>query len=157
MIQTEKFEIRKKEYLSIVYRVVLKKKWWLFAIAWFAGLLILLDPEKDFFKILIMILFFAYPLIVLFEFWRFANSKQNKLFFVERRYEFFNDKMVSYVGENSESTIALENFVKTFELNDVYLLYISKNSSVYFPKRIFRSIEDENWFRENIFMPVKRK
>jgi len=136
---------------------MLKKKWWLFALTWFAGVLILLDQEKDIFKILIMVLVFAYPLLVFFEYWRFANSKQNKLFFIERQYEIFDDKIVSYVGENSESTIAIENFVKTFELNDVYLLYISKNSSVYFPKRIFQSKEDENWFRENIFLPVKRK
>lgn len=157
MIKTLKFEITKKEYLSIIYRVVVKKKWWLFLLCWFAGLLIILDEQKDTLEIFFIVILIAYPFLVIFEYWRFANSKQNKLFFVERQYEIFNDKMVSYVGENSESTIEIEYFVKTFELNDVYLLYISKNSSVYFPKRIFQSKEDENWFRDNIFLPIKRK
>ena len=157
MIKTKKFEITKKEYLSIICRVLLKKKWWLFALAWLIGLTFLLDEEKDTFKIFIIVFAFIYPFLVFFEYWRFANSKQNKLIFVERQHEIYDDKIISYVGNSSESTIAIENFVKTFELDDVYLLYISKNSSIYFPKRIFQNKEDENWFRENIFMPIKRK
>lgn len=157
MIKTKKFEITEREYLSIICRTLIKKKWWIFALMWFIGFLIAVDGEKNTFNTFIMIFSFSYPFIIFFEYWRFANSKQNKLIFVEREHEIFSDKIVSHVGNGSESTIAIENFIKTFELKDVYLLYISKNASIYFPKRIFQSIEDEKWFREKIFLKIKGK
>jgi hypothetical protein len=104
-----------------------------------------------------MVLFFCFPFLMFFEYWRFASSKQNQLIFRERQHKIYSDKIVSVFDSNTESTIALENFIKTFELKDVYLLYISKNQSIYFPKRIFQSHEDEMWFREKIFLKVKNK
>jgi len=124
---------------------------------WLTALVIAFEENKDSFEIFLMLFSFFYPLIVFFEYWRFANSKQNKLIFTERQHEVFTDRIVSHLGNATESTIALENFIKVSELKDVYLLYISKNQSVYFPKRIFETTEDENWFRNEIFLKIKNK
>lgn len=59
------------------------------------------------------------------------------------------------MGEITESTIDVKNFIKVFELKDLYLLYISKGQSLYFPKRVFETQEDENWFRNEVFLKVK--
>jgi uncharacterized membrane protein YqjE len=157
MIKTKKFQVTKKEYLSIIFRVLLKKKWWLFALMWLLAIVFMLDEEKDTFKVFIIIFAFLFPLITFFEYWLFAKSKQNKLIFTERQHEIYSNRIVSHLGGISESTIAMENFIKTFELKDVYLLYISKNQSIYFPKRVFETPEDENWFRNEIFLKVKNK
>jgi hypothetical protein len=157
MIHTKKFELSKKEYLSIILRVLIRKKWWLFALMWIIAAFQFFKDEKDELEIFIMIFTFLFPFIMFFEYWRFANSKQNNLIFIERHHEIFADKIITYLGTGSESTIVIENFIKTFELADVYLLYISKNSSVIFPKRIFQTSEDENWFRQNVFLKIKNK
>lgn len=157
MITTKKYQLTKNEYLSIIFRVLLKKKWWLFVLMWLTALVIAFEENKEDFEIIMMLLLFFYPFILFFGYWRFANSKQNQLLFTERQHEVLNDRIVSHLGNVTESTIALENFIKVFEIKDVYLLYISKNQSMYFPKRIFETLEDENWFKNEIFLKIKNK
>ncbi|CAD0001615.1 hypothetical protein FLAT13_00686 [Flavobacterium salmonis] len=61
------------------------------------------------------------------------------------------------MGEISESTIDINNFIKVFELKDLYLLYLSKGQTLFFPKRIFETPEDENWFRNEVFLKIKNR
>lgn len=157
MIKTKKFQLTKKEYFSFIIRILLKKRWWLYAFMLLLSVAILFTDNKDSSDIFVIVFGFIYPLLTLFQYWRFANSKENKIIFKERQHEIFTDKIVSLFGEVSESTIAVENFIKTFELKDVYLLYISKGQSVFFPKRIFETPEDENWFRNEVFLKIKNK
>ncbi|TPG32656.1 YcxB family protein [Flavobacterium pectinovorum] len=48
-------------------------------------------------------------------------------------------------------------FYKSIRTKDLYLLYISKSQSLFFPKRIFETREDENWFRNEVFLKVKNR
>ncbi|MFC5977064.1 YcxB family protein [Flavobacterium salmonis] len=118
---------------------------------------LLFRDNKDTSDNFIIVFGFAYPLITLFQFWRFANSKENKIIFNERQHEIFPDKIVSHMGEISESTIDINNFIKVFELKDLYLLYLSKGQTLFFPKRIFETPEDENWFRNEVFLKIKNR
>ncbi|WP_162268806.1 YcxB family protein [Flavobacterium chilense] len=102
-----------------------------------------------------MVFGFLFPLYMIFIYWRFANSKENKIFFTERQYEIFTDRIISNMGEISEGTVAIKSFIKVLELKDLYLLYISKAQCLYFPKRIFETQEDENWFRNEVFLKIK--
>lgn len=155
MIKTEKFELTSKAYMSIVLRVLLKKKWWLFILMWLCSLVIFLSDERDALMTFLMYFAIFYPVLVIITYWRFTTSKQNKLLFTEREHEIYNEKIVSNLQNGSTSTIFIDSFVKTFEIKDAYLLYISKNQSMIFPKRHFKSKEDENWFRKEIFLRIK--
>ncbi len=88
---------------------------------------------------------------MVFEYWRFSNSKDNRKLFGERYYEISTEHINVYLANGSNSSIKFEQFVKTFELKDYYFLYISKSQSLYFPKRIFKSTEDLDWFKKNIY------
>ncbi|MBE8725214.1 YcxB family protein [Flavobacterium hungaricum] len=156
MIATKKFNLTKKEYFSIIVRVLIKQRWWWFAFMWLVTIFILLKDEKDSFDIFLIGFSILYPLIILLQYWRFTNSNENKSFFEERQYQISSDKIITYLG-SADGRAGIDNFIKTLELKDVYLLYLSKTQSVYFPKRIFETVEDENWFRNEIFLKIKKK
>lgn len=157
MIKTKKFQLTKKEYFSFIIRILLKKRWWLYAFMLFLSFIISFKDEKDSTDVFMIAFGFLYPAITFFQYWRFANSTENKNFFREMQHEIFTDKIISTVGEISESTIDLKSFIKVFELNDLFLLYLSKGQCIYFPKRIFETLEDENWFRNEVFLKIKNK
>ena len=157
MIKTKKFQLTKKEYFSFIIRVLLKKRWWLFAFILLISIALIFKDKKDYTENSIMVFGFFYPLVILFHYWKFVNSKENKIFFTERQHEVYPDKITSQMGEISEGTIAVTSFIKVLELNDLYLLYISKGQCLYFPKRIFETQEDENWFRNEVFLKIKNK
>lgn len=157
MIKTKKFQLTKNEYFSFIIRILLKKRWWLYAFMLLLSISILFTDNKDSSDIFIIVFGFIYPLLTLFQYWRFANSKENKIIFQERQYEVFKDKIIYNMGEISEGTIDAQSFIKVFELKDLYLLYLSKGQCLYFPKRVFETQEDENWFRNEVYSKIKNK
>ncbi|SHM69149.1 YcxB-like protein [Flavobacterium chilense] len=155
MIKTKKFQLTKKEYFSFILRILLKKQWLSFAFMLTLSVAILFSNNKNYLNSSVMVFGFLFPLYMIFIYWRFANSKENKIFFTERQYEIFTDRIISNMGEISEGTVAIKSFIKVLELKDLYLLYISKAQCLYFPKRIFETQEDENWFRNEVFLKIK--
>lgn len=151
MITTHKFTLTKKEYFSVILKMLLKKKWWKFLLFWALATFLTFETEKDNLLQFGIILLYLFPFIMVFEYWRFANSKDNRKIFGERYYEISIEQINAYLGNGSNSSIKFEQFVKTYELNDYYFLYISKGQSLYFPKRIFKNDEDLIWFKKNIF------
>jgi hypothetical protein len=61
------------------------------------------------------------------------------------------------MSNGSESSIQIDSFVKAIEVNNIYLLYVNKTNSVYFPKRVFKTMDDEVWFKNNFFLKIKSK
>ena len=157
MITTEKFNLTKSEYLSIITRVLIKKKWLLFILMWVFATYLVFDDDKSSLILLGIILFYTFPFIMFFEYWRYANSVQNKNFYGSRFYEIREDQLIAYLENGNISKIKFESFVKTFELKDYYFLYIAKNQSVFFPKKIFKNAEELKWFEDNFFKKIKQK
>jgi hypothetical protein len=157
MIKTKKFQLTEKEYFLFLIRLELKRRGWLFAFMLLFSIALLFTEKKNSLTIFIMVVGFIYPLLTIFKHWSFANSKENKIIFKERQHMIFPDKIVSRMGEISESTIPVENFIKVFKLKDLYLLYISKGQCFFLPKRVFETLEDENWFKNEVFLKVKNK
>lgn len=157
MIKIKKFQLTQTEYFFFIIRILLKRRWWIYAFMLFLSIVILFKHNKDSSDIFIIVFGLGYPILTLFQYWRFANSKENKIIFQERQYEVFTDKIIYNMGEISEGTIDVKSFIKVFELKDLYLLYLSKGQCLYFPKRVFETPEDENWFRNEVFLKVKNK
>lgn len=157
MITTKKFRLTKKEYFMFLVRLELKRRGWLFAFMWIFSTLVLFTGKKDSFSVFIIVVGFMYPFLTIYKYWIFANSKDNKVIFYERQHEIFSDRINSGMGKISKSTIQVQNFIKVFELKDLYLLYISKGQTIFLPKRIFETPEDENWFRNEVFLKIKNR
>ncbi|OIV42754.1 hypothetical protein BKM63_07740 [Flavobacterium johnsoniae] len=157
MITTKKFQLTKKEYFMFLVRLELKRRGWLFAFMWVFSAFVLFIGKKDSFSVFIIVVGFMYLLLKIYKYWLFANSKDNKVIFYERQHEIFSDRINSGMGKISKSTIPVQNFIKVFELKDLYLLYISKGQTIFLPKRIFETPEDENWFRNEIFLKIKNR
>lgn len=155
MVVTNKFDLTKKEYFRVLLSMLIKRNWWKFLFLWLLALLISFKNDKDSLDLFFIIFLFSYPLLMIFEYWRFANSKDNRKIFGERYYEISTDEINAFLFDGSKSTIKFNHFVKTFELKDYFFIYISKSQSLYFPKRIFKSKDDLEWFKENIFNKVK--
>jgi uncharacterized membrane protein YqjE len=157
MILTKKFEISKKEYFNVILRRLIQKQWFTFGVMWLLAFVFLFDDNRDYFQNFIIIFSILYPIIIVFSYWRFTNAKDNSIIFVEREHEIHNDKLVSRMSNGSESSIQIDSFVKAIEVNNIYLLYVNKTNSVYFPKRVFKTMDDEVWFKNNFFLKIKSK
>jgi hypothetical protein len=157
MIKTKKFQLTKKEYFMFLVRLELKRRGWLFLFMWMFSAFVLFTGKQDSFSIFIIVVGFMYPVLTIYKYWIFANSKDNKIIFYERQHEIFSDRIISGMGEISNSTVPMQNFVKVFELNDLYLLYYTKGQAIFLPKRIFKTQEDENWFRNEVFLKIKNR
>ena len=102
-----------------------------------------------------MFIGFIYPVIIVFQYWRFSNSKANKVFFLERNYEIYDDKIVGNLSDGTSNEILITHFIKVIRLKKCFLLYLSKNQFLYFPQDSFKSRSDKNWFEQKIVSQIK--
>ena len=155
MITTGKIKLTSNYYFKILLLIILKKKWWWLILIAVLGLFMLSEDNRDsrdlFFTIYIIVL----PIYLIINAWRFANSKDNKLFLIERYFNIYEDKIVGILDDGSESSIKLENFIKVLEFKEFYLLYISKTQYIYIPKSSFKSLQDKEWFNNEIVLKIK--
>lgn len=153
MITTEKIQLTSLDLFKILLITYFKKKWWLFLLIWAMGASLFLDSRNDSFADFFVVFAISYPIYFLIFYWRYANSKDNKIFLLERYYGISEDKIVGILDDGTESPIKLEHFIKVVELKKFYLLYISKSQFIYIPKDSFKSESDKEWFVKEI---VKR-
>ncbi|GEC71762.1 hypothetical protein FFL01_13010 [Flavobacterium flevense] len=98
---------------------------------------------------------FIYPLLIIFQYWRFANSGDNKIFLLERNYEIDDEKIIGNLSDGTSSTIMNNHLIKTIQLKNAYLLYISKLQFIYIPKDSFITEQDKDWFEKEIVKNIK--
>jgi hypothetical protein len=154
MITTNKTQLTSREYFEIILTVYFKKKWWLIAWIWIAASVMYYSDTRDSFGNFLMILFTIYPFIVVFQYWRYANSKVNKIFLLERLYEIYEDKIIGVLSDGTDSTIMIDKFIKVIRLKNTYLLYMSKNQFIYISKNCFKSEQDKDWFEKKVISKI---
>lgn len=86
----------------------------------------------------------------------FANSKDNKLFLLERYFEIDEDRFVGFLIDGTDSTIKIERIIRKIELKDIYLLYVAKNQFIFITKDSFKSDNDRIWFEQKILSNIKK-
>ena len=151
MLRTEKFALTIQDYFKMLIVIYLKRRWWMISLTIFMGFLFLLKNEKESLDYFFIFFGFFYPIIILIQYWRFASSRENSLFLIERYYEISEDELIGKLSDGSESTIKKANFIKSIELKSYYLLYISKSQFVYIPKKAFINQDDEDFFITEYF------
>lgn len=77
MIKTKKFQLTKKEYFLFLIRLLLKRRWWLYAFILLISIVILFSNNRSSSDNFIIAFGFIYPILSIFQYWRFAYSKEN--------------------------------------------------------------------------------
>lgn len=155
MVTTKEFALTRNDMLRILLLAYLKKKWWMLALVIIIGLANLngnYATEKFF-----VIFAAAYPFLVLFGLWNYANSDENRNFYKPRHYEIDAEKITAYMESGSDGTIMVNDFVKTLQVGNYYLLYLSKNQFLPIAKDSFQSDSEKAWFYSEIFLRIKKK
>lgn len=154
MVTTKEFALTRNAMLRILLLAYLKKKWWMLALVIIIGLANLngnYATDKFF-----VIFAAAYPFLVLFGLWNYANSDENRNFYKTRHYEIDAEKITAYMEGGSDGTIMVNDFVKAFQVGNYYLLYLSKNQFLPIAKDAFLSDSERAWFHCEIFLRIKR-
>jgi hypothetical protein len=134
MITTEKIQLTSTEFFKILLYTSFKKRWWLFILIWLIGLYSLCKENRDSFDIFFIFFAIFYPIALVIQYWRFANSKDNKLFLLERYYNIFEDKIVGILSDGTESPIKLEHFIKVIQMKRFFCFTLLRINLFIYPK-----------------------
>jgi len=141
---------------KILIRVYLKKRWWLLAWVWVLVIILLLMENKDTFANLLIAFIILFQLLLIFQYWFYARSKDNKIFFLGRYYEIDPEKIVGFLEDGTSSPIKIEHFVKAIKIDNYNLLYLAKTQFIYLPNQCFKCEADRQWFEKEILSKIKK-
>ncbi len=155
MITTKKFSLSKQTYFGILVKTYFRSRWWFPVLFWVFAILFAMDGINtiDLFLVLYAVIF---PFILLLTFRRQAYSAQNKLFLMERYFEFDTEKSTGYLTDGTAQVIMNSNFFKVFTTESYYLLYLARNQFVYIPVSAFNNEEDKKWFEAEIIARIRK-
>jgi len=154
MIKTNKIKLTPNTVFTTLLKIYWRKRWWFIILMLLMGMLVFTTGQGDANSVFIISFSILYPLLIVFQYWRFANSKENKSYLIEREYEIFNDRIIAILSDGTSSTILTEHFVKYVKLKNDYLLYLSKIQFIYVPNEAFKTESDRSWFKENIISKI---
>lgn len=150
MIKTNKIKLTTSSVFATLLKIYWRKRWWFIILMILMGMIVFTTGQRDPNSVFIISFTILYPLLIVFQYWRFANSKENKSFLLEREYEIFDDRIIANLSDGTTSTILTEHLVKYVKLKNDYLLYLSKIQFIYLPNEAFKTESDKSWFKENI-------
>jgi hypothetical protein len=78
----------------------------------------------------------------------FYSSRENKLFVMERHYEFEDDLIKAFMQDGSMSTFRWQDVLKVVNLTDCYAFKLSVRSTLYVPFECFSTTKDREKFEE---------
>lgn len=156
MIVTEKIKLTSKDLFNILITSYLKKRWWLLAWIWVMIVILLVRQSNDSFGYFIVAALIFIQLIIAYQYWGYAKSKENNLLTQERYYEIDPDKIVGTVIDGTSTSIETRLFVSFIKTSKYYLLYTSKTEFIYLPISCFKSVEDINWFEREVIEKVRK-
>lgn len=152
MIETKKFEQSQKIYFDIVLSTRIRKSWWLYILLIIVGIFHLYQYINTLNNSNLMwsLACLLYPVIIYISLYRFAHSKNQKIFLSERQL-FFNSEIFKIVeNDGSFSEIPYTKIANTVSKVEYWMLYLNKNNYIYVPKNIFYKKEDFEKFEEYI-------
>ena len=146
MITTTNIKLIPNEFFKILLKVYFKKRWWYLLLLLLLSIFLLFEKSTGDFRYFFLGFSILYPLLIILQYWRYTNSTDNKIFFLEKHYDIDENQIVAHVSDGSDNTLKREHFVKVIEFKTCYLLYISKAQFVCLPKAAFKTEEDLTWF-----------
>lgn len=156
MIITGKIKLTSKKFFGILIKTYLKKKWWLLAWIWALILILLLDNNNDSIELFLIFFLLLYQVLLVIQFRRYAYSKENKVFMLERHYEIEPDIINGIMEDGTIQPLKTAHFIKVVQSSKYYLLYIAKSQFLYLPIDSFSNSNDKQWFENEIVKKIKK-
>ena len=138
-IKTNEIKLTQSSYFNLITKKYFWQKRWVFALLAFTAFFAIVKDDKQTYDYFTMGLVFAYPVYMLFYFYRFCYSKENKAILLGRHYQFNNEDVETYVEDGSQSQIKLSHVTKIYRGKDYAMIYLSKITMLYLPKEAFDS------------------
>ena len=154
MIKTKEFQLTPDLLQNILLIRYFKKRWWLLAWVWVLAILMLFIPGWDNFKTFFIVFAAIYPMLLVYRFWRFSHSKENKIFFVRRVLKITNDLIEDSLEDGTVYPMKIDNFIRHEKIKDNYLLFIAKSIFLVLPMSAFETEEDIKWFENNFLQNI---
>ena len=157
MIETKQFQLNPDQVQDLFLIRHLKKRWCLLVLILLLAVIMIILPGWDDFETFFLVMAVLYPMYLVWYYWRYAHSKDNKIFYIKRHFKIQEDGIEAFFDDGTVHPIKLEYFIKAEQIKNNYLLFISKSSFVIFPKEVFESEEDLKWFEDHILMKINPK
>jgi uncharacterized membrane protein len=157
IIKTHPFELDRKQYfrLNIRQYIFKRKKLYILilialSIAGFLGYITDLFKDPFFLSLFGVALGLLALLIIIvpLNFYYYAKTPKNNLFFTKRTMEWNNERMKVVLEDGSLSELKLNTILEIQQFPDYYLIYISKHQFYYLPFNAFKSNDDHQAFQE---------
>ena len=94
--------------------------------------------------------------ILIYQYWGFANSKENRLSLQDKYFEIDSDRLVVNSADGISASIETGIFKSVLKTSKYYLLYTSKTEFIYLTVNSFKSVEDREWFEHEIIAKIKK-
>lgn len=134
----------------------MRKRWWLIAWIWVMIVILLVRENNDSFAYVIAAALVLLQGIIAYQYWGYANSKENASYLQDRHYEIDSDKIVGITVDGTSTSIEVRNFISVMKTSNYYLLYTTKTEYIYLPINSFKSTEDKEWFDREIIAKIKK-
>lgn len=155
MIVTENIKLTNKELFKVMINSYLKKKWWLIAWIWVMIAILLFRQSNDSFGYYIVAALILLQVVMLYQYWGYANSKEHSQFVNDRHYEIESDRIVGINTDGTSTSIETRRFISVQINSKYYLLFTSRVEFIYIPVCSFKSTEDRKWFESEILSKIK--
>lgn len=156
MIVTDNYQLTRKSFLEILLITYLRKSWWALGILGLIILFIVFHRERDTSEMLIIYILTGILIGRMLNLWVYAYSKDNKIFFLEKHFEIYEDRIVETLSEGTNRLIKTELFIKVTQTKKFYLLYFTKEQYLIIAKESFKSEQDKDRFERDIIMKMEK-
>ena len=157
MITTKKSKITKNNFFETLLFVFFKQNWKYILVLFLISLVIKQQNYLEGFQEFFIIFSVLSPFFVVLYYWMFANSNQNKIYFLERYFEIDKEKIIIFLEDGTQSNLKMDVFVKVVDLKKMYLLYFSKTQFILISKDSFVNYTERKWFRRNIVDRIRKR
>ena len=157
MIKTKSFKIEPSQLQNLLIISYLKKRWWFFVfIALMVGLTYILEGLEDM-RIFWLVFAAIFPMLIVWQFWRYAHSKENKIFYLERQLVVDGDTIEAKLEDGTVHPVLSSHIIHYEDLKSWYKLNVSKSTYILIPKEAFESSEDETEFKSGFLSQLSKK
>jgi len=152
-IETAYFKISKSDYFKVVLSIKIRKKWW------FALILLGLAIYEFLFEtlpgtsgLIVKLVGFIYPIFTLIHLYVWTYFKKGHSVFVNRKIRFTDELIYVDTDPNAKSELGYSLIEKVIKVNQIWMLYISRNQFIPLDVTKFTNTKDLETLTDKLIM-----
>jgi hypothetical protein len=147
-IETRPFFLAPRDILRLIALLSLRRSWPIILLLAGVGVW-LINRSLNWLDIVVgVVALLSYPLAVMTSFSKTLRGRAGRLVAMSRTVALEDDTIHLRMQTGAESSHRLQDFLKTSEVGDYFLLYVSRLAYVVIDKRAFASSDDVEAFRQ---------